>query len=83
MSIGLGKPDKNNPRGQDGIKRTIEVTHKNGKYVMLGIGTPWHDEVDKYVKMGIDMIEVGGDKIILYWEGPREKLSRRLKANKY
>ena len=50
---------------------------------MLGIGTPWHDEADKYVKMGIDMIEVGGDMIILYWEGPREKFSRRLKANKY
>ena len=49
---------------------------------MLGISTPWHDEADKYVKMGIDMIEVG-DMIILYWEGPREKLSRRLKANKY
>jgi len=34
------------------------------------------------VKIGIDMIEVG-DMIILYWEGPGEKLSKRLKASKY
>ena len=65
ISIGLGKPDKENPKVQDAIKRTADAAARNGKYVMLGIGVPWKEEADKYIGMGITMIEVGHDYSVL------------------
>ncbi len=65
MNIGLGKPAKNDPKVQDAIKKTIAAAKKNGKHIMLGIAPPWREEADKYMEMGIDMIEVGHDYSVL------------------
>lgn len=65
MSIGLPKGNKNDMRVQDAIKRTIESSNKNGKYVMIGVGNPWEEEAKKYIDMGCKLIEVGHDYSIL------------------
>lgn len=65
MSIGLSKPDKNNPQVQDAIKRTAETARKNGKSMILPIGEPWKEEAEKYTKMGVNMIEMGHDYSML------------------
>ena len=65
MNIGLQKPMKENSRVQDAIKKTTAAAKKYGKHVMLGIAPPWREEADKYIEMGIDMIEVGHDYSVL------------------
>lgn len=65
MSIGLGSPQKDHPKVQKAIKATIASAKENGKYVMLGVGTPWKDQADKYIEMGVNMIEIGHDYSVL------------------
>jgi len=65
LNIGLPAPDKNDTRVQDALKRTIEATKKNNKYVMIGISFPWEEEAQKYIEMGCQMIEIGHDYSIL------------------
>ncbi len=65
LSIGLPAPSKNHPKVQDAIKKTIEAANKNNKYVMIGVGYPWEEEAQSYIKMGCKMIEIGHDYSIL------------------
>lgn len=65
IDSGLGKPNNNHPKVQDGLKRTIEAAQKYGKYTMFGIGLPWKEQAEKYIEMGVNMIEVGHDYSIL------------------
>jgi len=65
ISIGLPAPNKNHPKVQDAIKRTIESADKHGKYVMIGVGSPWVEEAEKYIVMGCKMIEIGHDYSVL------------------
>lgn len=65
INIDLPEPDKNNPQVQSAIKQTVEVANKYGKYIMLGIGAPWREEAEKYIKLGIKMIEIGHDYSVL------------------
>jgi len=77
ISIGLPGPNKNNPEVQDAIKRTIEAANKYGKYVMIGVSSPWDKEAEKYIKLGCRMIEIGHDYTVL-----REVWQKTLKAIK-
>ncbi len=65
MSIGLGGPQKNHPKVQDGIKKTVEMAAKYGKPVAIGIGQPWEEEARKYIDLGCRMLEIGNDVSVL------------------
>ena len=65
LNIGLSSPKKNDPKVQDAIKRTIESANKYEKYVMIGVGYPWEEQIQKYIEMGCRMIEIGHDYSIL------------------
>jgi len=71
MSIGLRGPQKNHPKVQDAIKKTIEVANKYGKPVAIGIGQPWEEEARKYIDLGCRIIEMGNDLLVLrsVWKG--------------
>lgn len=65
IRIGLDEPNKNHPKVKDAIQRTVSAAKKNDKYVMIGVGYPWEEEAQKYIKMGCQMIELGHDYTIL------------------
>lgn len=65
IRIGLDKPDKNHPKVVDAINKTLETADRFGKYCMIGVGSPWEEEAQKYIKMGFQMIELGHDYTIL------------------
>jgi 4-hydroxy-2-oxoheptanedioate aldolase len=65
MSIGLGGPQKNHPKVQDAIKKTVEVAAKYGKPVAIGVGQPWEEEARKYIDLGCRMLEIGNDVSVL------------------
>ena len=44
MSIGLGSPQKNHPKIQDALKKTLSAAHKYNKPAGIGIGQPWVEE---------------------------------------
>ena len=71
MSIGLGRPQKNHPKVQDAIKKTVEIAAKCGKPVAIGIGQPWEEEARKYIDLGCRMLEIGNDVSVLrsVWKG--------------
>ena len=64
MSLGLRKPAKNDERVQAALKKTITATRKAGKHVMFNPGIDT-DEIQKYVEMGITMLELSNDLGIL------------------
>ena len=64
MSLGLGRPAKNDERVQDALKKTIAAARKVGKHVMFNPGIQT-DEIQKYVDMGITMLELSNDLGIL------------------
>lgn len=65
MSLGLRTTKKNHPKVQDAIKKTCEAAHKHNKFVGIGIGEPWVEEAEKYIKMGCKFIEIGHELAIL------------------
>lgn len=65
MSIGLGFPQKNNPRVQDAIRKTCEAAAKHNKVVAIGIGAPWSSEAKSYIDSGCRMLEIGHELSIL------------------
>ena len=76
LNIGLVAPEKNHPKVQDALKRTIGAAKKNNKYVMIGVGFPWEEEAQKYIDLGCQMIEIGHDYSILktIWTKTHNKL---------
>jgi 4-hydroxy-2-oxoheptanedioate aldolase len=65
LSIGLRGPQKDHPKVQDAIKKTVEVANKYGKPVAIGVGQPWEEETKKYIDLGCRMIEIGNDVVAL------------------
>jgi len=64
MSLGLGKPNKNHEKVQEALKLTLRAAKKHGKPVMFNPGTNIQ-EIEKYVNMGVTMLELGNDLGIL------------------
>lgn len=64
MSLGLGAPRAQDERVQAAIKETVAAAHKAGKYVSLGVGTE-RANIEKYLALGIDMLELGADLAIV------------------
>jgi 4-hydroxy-2-oxoheptanedioate aldolase len=65
MSLGLGRPQKNHPKVQDAIKKTVEAANKYGKPVAIGVGQPLEEEARKYIDLGCRMLEISNDVSIL------------------
>jgi len=65
MSLGLRAPQKNHPKVQDALNKTIEVASKYNKPVAIGVGQPWGEEAKKYIDLGCRMIEIGHDVVVL------------------
>ena len=65
MSIGLRGTQKDNPKVQDAIKRTVEAAAKYKKAVGIGIGEPYEAEAKKHIDLGLRIIEVGHELGIL------------------
>jgi 4-hydroxy-2-oxoheptanedioate aldolase len=78
MSIGLGKSQKNHPKVQEAIQKTINVASKHKKPVAIGVGQPWEEEAKKYIAMGCRMIEIGHDLSNLrsVWKTMSEKIRK-------
>lgn len=64
LSLGLGAPQTEHPKVQEGLDRTIAAARKAGKHVMFGVG---YDEAKAkaYVERGVSMIEIGHDVAIV------------------
>jgi len=76
-SVSLGIPlQTTHPKVMDGLKKTIEAAEKHGKYVMKGVGYPWVENAEKFIKMGCRLIEIGHDVTILtsIWKRLGEKI---------
>ncbi len=65
IRIGLDEPNKNHPKVVEAITRTAEIAKKYEKYAMIGVGYPWEEEAEKYIKIGFNMIELGHDYTVL------------------
>ena len=65
MSLGLRKPAKNDPQVQEAFEKTCEIAEKHGKWVAIGIGQPWLQDAEKYLKGGCQMLELGHDLGVL------------------
>lgn len=60
MSLGLGAPMPHDARVQAAIEDTVRAAHNAGVYVSLGVGTS-RANIEKYVNLGVDMLELGND----------------------
>jgi 4-hydroxy-2-oxoheptanedioate aldolase len=65
MSLGLRSSQKNNPKVQEAIRRTVEAAGKYNKPVAIGIGMPYEEEAKKYIDLGVRIIEVDHELGIL------------------
>lgn len=65
MSLGFRSPQKNNPKVQDALKKTIDVANKYHKPVAVSVGQPWEKEAKEYINMGCRIIEIGHDVVVL------------------
>lgn len=64
MSLGLGRPSKNHEKVQEALRMTIGAAQKAGKHVMMNPGVNT-EELQKYVDMGITMLELSNDVSIV------------------
>ena len=64
MSLGLGSPQIEHEKVQDGLRRTIAAARAVDKHVMLGVG---YDEARaaQYIEMGVTMLEFAHDVAIV------------------
>ncbi len=65
MSIGLRSNQKDNPKVQEAIQRTVDAAAKYKKAVGIGIGEPYEAQAKKYIDMGLRIIEVDHELGIL------------------
>jgi 4-hydroxy-2-oxoheptanedioate aldolase len=70
MSLGLGKPDREDVRVQEALTKTIGGAKKAGKHIMMNPGIHL-EEIRKYIHLGVTMLEIGKDLEILHevWAG--------------
>jgi 2-keto-3-deoxy-L-rhamnonate aldolase RhmA len=61
----------------DGLHKTIAAAKKYQKHVCLGVGHPYVENAQKYIDLGVTMIELGHDVSILRttWRRLREELN--------
>lgn len=64
MSVGLGAPDFNHPKVQEGLRRTIAAAKAAGKHVMYGVGLT-DESIAKGIEMGVSMLELAHDVVIV------------------
>jgi 4-hydroxy-2-oxoheptanedioate aldolase len=67
IASGFPAPNKNHPKVQEAIKATVDAANMHGKFVMIGIQSPWKEEAEKYIELGCKMIEIGHDYSVLRW----------------
>ncbi len=60
MSLGLVSPDTQDERVQAAIAKTAATTRSAGKHFSLGVGTN-PNVIEKYLSLGVDMLELGND----------------------
>ena len=84
LSLGFRRPQKNHPKVQDAIKKTIDVANKYNKPVGIGVGQPWEEEAKKYIDLGCRMIEVGHDLVVLrsIWKAVSTTIRAKLSPKK-
>jgi 4-hydroxy-2-oxoheptanedioate aldolase len=75
MSLGLGEPKKNHPDVQDALKTIVAKARKCGVHVAFGVGTNL-EEIQMYIDMGINMLEIGNDLNVLksVWESTNSSI---------
>jgi 4-hydroxy-2-oxoheptanedioate aldolase len=61
MSLGYRGPAKSDPQIQAAFEKTCEIAEKHGKTVAIGIGQPWLQDAEKYLKGGCRILELGHD----------------------
>jgi 4-hydroxy-2-oxoheptanedioate aldolase len=61
MSLGYRGPAKSDPQIQAAFEKTCELAEKHGKTVAIGIGQPWLQDAEKYLKGGCRILELGHD----------------------
>ncbi len=65
MSLGYRGPAKNDPKVREAYAKTCEIAAKYDKSVAIGIGQPWVEDAQKYLRPGCRMLELGHDLGIL------------------
>lgn len=65
MSLGLGAPQKGNPKVEEALEKIINAAVKCNKTVGVGIGQPWAENANKYIDLGCKIIEIGHELGIL------------------
>lgn len=78
INLGLPRPEPKNPAIQQAVADIVKSAHKHGKWVMIGVGSPWVENAQNYLEMGVDMIEIGHDFTILkqIWSDAAGKLKQ-------
>ena len=72
MSLGLAAPDANDARVQAAISTTASAVREQGKHFSLGVGTD-PATIERYMGLGVDMLELGNDLGILRASWARAK----------
>ena len=60
LSLGLGSPQASDKRVQAAISKAASATRAAGKNFSLGVGTD-AATIEKYMRLGVDMLELGND----------------------
>jgi len=61
LSIGLPAPSKNHLEVQIAIEKTAKAAKKYHKFAMVTAKYPWEKEIERYVEMGYQMIQLGNE----------------------
>lgn len=81
FSVSIGAPGEGlkNKTVMDGLLKTIAAATHHHKHVCLGVGYPWEENAQKYIDLGVTMIELGHDVSILRttWQNLRGALNNR------
>lgn len=75
MSLGLGRPNFEEPRVRAALEQTIAAARNVGKHVMYNPGSD-PAEIERHRKLGITMFEVSSDLVMLHaaWSAARESV---------
>ncbi len=81
FSVSIGAPGEGlrNRIVMDGLLKTITAAERHQKHVCLGVGYPWIENAQKYIALGVTMIELGHDVSILRttWQKLRGELDKK------
>ena len=79
ISLGLPRPEPGHPSVRKAITQIVASAHEHRKWVMIGVGAPWVEHAQRYLDLGVDMIEIGHDFSILkqIWSDAAATLKRK------